>query len=293
MITSNCSGALVSGTAPLCSMRARTSATFHRLRDILRIRISRANAERGYRISKTATDLGNIGMIGQEQASAAKIAFACASPFAFRIWPFAHGDLDDVAQRRRVAEHLVQDTDAFGDAEIEAGNGTRVGGRIEKAFSLGTPQHDVHGTFDAGGSLGDDAKHFVRRVWELERRIGVETTARSARFAHLRYQGLEKSFNRTIGVRIRQLLDSLLAHRRFIAFERRHEEALLVAERVVEASAAKSCGLFQILDGRPSIALAPKEHHGPVDNRAMIELLGACHSVAFCVSLPAPTTRLP
>ena len=117
--------------------------------------------------------LGNIGMVGQEQGSAAKITFACASPFAVRIWPLAHGDLDDVAQRRRVAEHLVQDTDAFGDAEIEAGKGTRVGGRIEKAFSLGTPQHDVHGTFDAGGSLGDDAKHFVRRVWELERRIGV------------------------------------------------------------------------------------------------------------------------
>ena len=143
----------------------------HRLRDILRIRISRANAERGYRISKTATDLGNIGMVGQEQASAAKITFACASPFALRIWPLAHGNLDDIAQRRRVAEHLVQDADAFGDAEIEAGKGTRVGGRIEKAFSLGTPQHDVDGTFDAGGSLGDDAKDLVWRVRELERRV--------------------------------------------------------------------------------------------------------------------------
>jgi hypothetical protein len=41
------------------------------------------------------------------------ITFACASPFAVRIWPLAHGDLDDIAQRRCVAEHLVQDTDAF------------------------------------------------------------------------------------------------------------------------------------------------------------------------------------
>ena len=132
-------------------------------------------------------DLGNIGMIGQEQGSGAKITFACASPLALRIWPPAHRDLDDVAQRRGVAEYLVQDTDAFGDAEIEAGKGTRVGGRIEKAFGLGAPQHDVDGPFDSGGSLGDDAKDLLRRVRELERRVGVETTARTARFAHLRY----------------------------------------------------------------------------------------------------------
>src|SRR5215831_107009 len=168
--------------------------------------------------------LGNIGMVGQEQGSAAKITFACASPFAVRIWPLAHGDLDDVAQRRRVAEHLVQDTDAFGDAEIEAGKGTRVGGRIEKAFSLGTPQHDVDGALDPSRSLCDDTKDLVRRIRELERGIGVQTAARSARLAHLRYQGLEKSFDRTIGVRIRQLLDSLLAHRRLIAFEGGDEE---------------------------------------------------------------------
>src|SRR5262249_4225508 len=161
----------------------------------------------------------------------------------FRMRPLAHRDLDDVAQRRRVAEHLVQDSDAFGDADIEAGNGPRVGSSIEKTFGLRAPQHGVDGSFDAGGPLRDGTKDLVRRVRELERRIGVETTARAARFAHLRYQGLEKSFYRTIGVRIRQLLDSLLAHRGFIAFERRHEEALLVAERVVEASAAKPCGL--------------------------------------------------
>src|SRR5262245_9937514 len=130
--------------------------------------------ERGYRITKTATDLGNIGRVGQEQGSAAKITFACASPFALRIWPLAHGNLDDVAQCRRVAEHLVQDSDAFGDADIEAGNGPRVGGRIEKAFGLGAPEHDVDGPFDARGSLGDDTKHLVRRVRELERRIGVD-----------------------------------------------------------------------------------------------------------------------
>src|SRR5215472_9168993 len=100
-------------------------------------------------------------MVGQEQGSAAKITLACASPFAFRMRPLAHRDLDDVAQRRRVAEHLVQDSDAFGDADIEAGNGPRVGSSIEKTFG--------------------------RRVRELERRIGVETTARPARFAHLRY----------------------------------------------------------------------------------------------------------
>src|SRR5215831_20101664 len=229
----------------------------------------------------------------KQRGSAAKIAFAGISPFSFRIWPFAHGDLDDVAQCRRVAEHFVQDSDAFGYADIEAGNGPRVGGRIEKTFALRAPQYDVDGSFDAGGSLGDDTKDLVRRVRELERCIGMKTTARPARLAHLRYQGLEKSFDRTIGVRIRQLLDSLLAHRRFIAFERRQEEALLVAESVVQASAAKPCGFFQILDRCPSIALAPEQHHCPVDNRAMIELFGACHSVAFCVSLPAPTTGLP
>src|SRR5262245_14652137 len=229
----------------------------------------------------------------KQRGSGARITLACASPFALRMWPPAHGDLDDVAQRRRVAEHLVQDSDAFGDAEIEAGKRTCVGGSIERTFGLGTPEHDVDGPFDAGGSLGDDAKDLVRRVRELERRICVETTARPARFAHLSDEGIEKSFDGTIGVRIRQLLDSLLAHRRFIAFERCHEEALLVAERVVKASAAKPCGLLQVLDRCPSIALAPEEHHGPVDNRAMIELFGACHSIAFCVSLPAPTTDLP
>src|SRR5262245_2458815 len=248
----------------------------------------------GSRIGKREPNLVDAGTISQaERSSAAKITLACASPLALRIWPLAHGNLDDVAQCRRVAEHLVQDSDAFGDADIEAGNGPRVGGRIEKAFGLGTPEHDVDGPFDAGGSLGDDAKDLVRRVRELERRICVETTARPARLAHLHYQGLEKSFDRTTGVRIRQLLDSLLAHRRFIAFERRHEEALLVAERVVKASTAKSRGSLKVLDRCPSIALAPEEHHGSVDNRAMIELFGACHSIAFCVSFPAPTTDLP
>src|SRR5262249_4013392 len=111
----------------------------------------------GSRISKRRPTLSMLERSVKRRGSSAKITLACASPFAFRIWPLAHGDLDDVAQRRRVAEHLVQDTDAFGNAEIEAGKGTRVGSSIEKAFSLGTPQHDVHGTFDAGGSLGDDA----------------------------------------------------------------------------------------------------------------------------------------
>src|SRR5262245_2501276 len=97
-------------------------------------------------------------MVGQEQGSAAKITLACASPFAFRMRPLAHRDLDDVAQRRRVAEHLVQDSDAFGDADIEAGNGPRVGSSIEKTFGLRAPQHGVDGSFDAGGPLGDDTR---------------------------------------------------------------------------------------------------------------------------------------
>src|SRR5262245_65638002 len=97
-------------------------------------------------------------MVGQEQGSAANITLACASPFAFRMRPFAHGDLDDVAQRRRVAEHLVQDSDAFGDADIEAGNGPRVGSSIEKTFGLRAPQRGVDGSFNAGGSLGDDTR---------------------------------------------------------------------------------------------------------------------------------------
>src|SRR6266481_8017580 len=202
----------------------------------------------GSRISKRRPNLVDAGTIRQARGSSAKNTFACASPFALRIWPLAHRDLDDVAQCRSVAEYLVQDTDAFGDAEIEAGNGPGVSGRIENAFGLRAPQRDVDGAFDAGGSLGDDAKDLVRCVRELERRIGVETAARPARFAHLSYEGIEKSFDRTIGVRIRQLLDSLLAYRRFIAFERCHEEALLVAERVVKASAAKPRRLFQILD---------------------------------------------
>src|SRR5262249_2874769 len=130
----------------------------------------------------------------KRRGSSAKIALACASPFAFRIWPLAHRDLDDVAQPRRVAEHLVQDSDAFGDADIEAGNGPRVGSSIEKTFGLRAPQHGVHGSFDAGGSLGDDTKDLVRRVRELERRIGVGTTARPGRFAPLRYPGLRQSF---------------------------------------------------------------------------------------------------
>src|SRR6516164_10236467 len=125
----------------------------------------------------------------KQRGSAAKITLACASPFAFRIWPLAHGDLDDVAQCRRVAEHLVQDSDAFGDAEIEAGNGPCVGGRIEKAFGLRAPQHAADGPFDSGRSLGNDTKHLVWRVRELQRRIGVETTARPARLAHFALPG--------------------------------------------------------------------------------------------------------
>src|SRR5262245_19405209 len=104
----------------------------------------------------------------KRRGSSAKIALACASPFAFRIWPLAHRDLDDVAQPRRVAEHLVQDSDAFGDADIEAGNGPRVGGGIENAFGLTAPPRDVDGAFDSAGSLGDDTKDLVRRVRDLE-----------------------------------------------------------------------------------------------------------------------------
>src|SRR5262249_19136702 len=171
----------VSGTAPCCSMRARTSATS------IAFAISCL-------IRKQRPTLSMLERSVKQRVSSAKITLACASPLALRIWPLAHRNLDDVAQCRRVAEHLVQDSDAFGAADIEAGNGPRVGGRIEKAFGLGTPEHDVDGSFDAGGSLGDDAKDLVRRVRELERRIGVEATARPARLAHLHYQGLEKSF---------------------------------------------------------------------------------------------------
>src|SRR5262245_35926415 len=147
MIASNCPGVFVTTSAP-GHVRTRRGASDASL------------------VSRTATDPGNVGMIGQEQASNPKITFACASPFALRIWPLAHGDLDDVAQCRRVAEHLVQDSDAFGDADIEAGNGPRVGGRIEKAFGLGAPQHAVDGPFDSGRSLGDDTKNLVWRVRE-------------------------------------------------------------------------------------------------------------------------------
>src|SRR5262249_5662079 len=87
--------------------------------------------------------------------------------------------------------------------------------------------------------------------------VGRQTAGR-LRFAICGSRGLGQTFVARIGVRIRQLLDSLLAHRRFIAFERRHEEALLVAERVVKASAAKPRRLFQVLDRRPPIALAPE-----------------------------------
>src|SRR5262249_33083150 len=127
---------------------------------------SRANVRDIHRLRDVLTDLVEDRLRnrpwqywnGQEQGSAARITLACASPFAFRIWPLAHRDLDDVAQPRRVAEHLVQDSDAFGDADIEAGNGPRVGGSIEKTFGLRAPQYDVDGSFDAGGSLGDDTK---------------------------------------------------------------------------------------------------------------------------------------
>src|SRR5262245_24149424 len=123
----------------------------------------------------------------KQRVSTAKTTLACASPFAFRIWPLAHGDLDNIAQCRRVAKHLVQDSDAFGDADIEAGNGPRVGGSIEKTLGLRAPQYDVDGPFTSGGSLRDDTKDLVWCVWELERRIGMETTARPARLTHLRH----------------------------------------------------------------------------------------------------------
>src|SRR5262249_59921122 len=117
----------------------------------------------------------------KQRGADAKMTNACASPLALRIRPLAHGDLDDVAQCRRVAEHLVQDSDAFGDADIEAGNGPRVAGRIEKAFGLGTPEHDVDGPFDAGGSLRRDSKDLVPRGPELEPTIGVGATPPPAR----------------------------------------------------------------------------------------------------------------
>ena len=44
------------------------------------------------------TDLVDAGTVSQaERSSAAKITLACASPFAFRIWPLAHRNLDDIA----------------------------------------------------------------------------------------------------------------------------------------------------------------------------------------------------
>src|SRR5262249_15263806 len=110
------------------------------------------------RISNRRPTLSMLERSVKRRGSSAEVALACASPFAFRMRPFAHGDLDDVAQRRRVAEHLVQDSDAFGDADIEAGNGPRVGGGIENAFGLTAPQRDVDGAFDAGGSPRDGTK---------------------------------------------------------------------------------------------------------------------------------------
>src|SRR5262249_41436694 len=118
----------------------------------------------------------------------AAITFACAGPFALRIGPFAHRNVDDIAQRRNVAGHLVQRGEAWLDAEIEASKGAGVSRRIERAFSLGAPEHRVDGALDARGSLGDDAKHRIRRVRELERGVGVQAAAWPARVAQLPYE---------------------------------------------------------------------------------------------------------
>ena len=59
-------------------------------------------------------------------------------------------------------------------------------GQAEGIFDPAADARDVDGPFDAGGSLGDDAQDLVRRVRELERRIGVQTAARPTRLAHLR-----------------------------------------------------------------------------------------------------------
>src|SRR5262249_49271205 len=132
------------------------------------------------------SDPCNAGMIGQESDLSATITFTCAGPLAFWTGPFAHGNLDDIAQRRDVAGHFVQQGDAFRDAEIETSKGADVGRQIEHAFGLGAPEHRVDGALDAGGSLGDSAKHFVRRVRKFERGIGVEAAARTARLAQVR-----------------------------------------------------------------------------------------------------------
>src|SRR5262249_42323659 len=108
----------------------------------------------------------------------ASITFACAGRFALRIRPLAHRDVDNLARTRGVAKHLVQDTDALGDAEKEAGEGTWGGRRIKHALGLGAAKDEVEGAFDPGRPLGDDAKDFVRCVRELEGRIGVQTAAR-------------------------------------------------------------------------------------------------------------------
>src|SRR5437660_12866220 len=95
----------------------------------------------------------------------------------------------------------MQDTDAFGDTEVKASKSAHIGRRIQHTVCSGAPQHSVDCAFDTGRSLGDDAKNLVRSVRELQRRIGVKTTARPARLATLRYQCIKKSFDRTGVVR--------------------------------------------------------------------------------------------
>src|SRR5262249_31811509 len=209
--TSSCSGNRAIGllTCPMMSPSPsyfmRSDRTVRSTRTTAMVRApNRPERARAYgRSASGVQDRRRLERPVKEPALNRNIAAARARSAVRRMRPFAHGDLDDVAQRRSVAEHLVQDPDAFGDAEIKARQRAGVGRGIENAPRLGAPQHHVDRAFDAGGSLGNDAQDFIRGVRELERRIGVETPTRPARLAHLRDERIEKSFNRAIGVRIR------------------------------------------------------------------------------------------
>jgi hypothetical protein len=58
-----------------------------------------AAAQNGAALGSRTGRPWHIGMIGQEQASTGDIAPACTAPFGLRIGPFAHGDLDNIAER--------------------------------------------------------------------------------------------------------------------------------------------------------------------------------------------------
>src|SRR5262249_25299328 len=107
--------------------------------------------------------------------------------------------------------------------------------------------------------------------------IGQEAAAGIGRIAHALDDGLEHPPHALADVRTGEGLERRRTGLRDIALEQGQEEALLVAEGVVEAAAQHAGCSLDVLDRHDLVAEAPENLAGPIEHRVAVESSGTTH----------------